>query len=105
MTCYRPADLALKWHCSERYIKRMLADGRLTGFRIGKLWRIRQVEVERWESSQGSSSTEENGPSKKATVLTGDDVRLARMTVNEQTASLQRSSVTHLSETSKDRRR
>lgn len=104
MTCYRPADLALKWHCSERYIKRMLADGRLAGFRIGKLWRIRQAEVERWES-QGSSNTEESGPSKKDTGLTGDDVRLARMTEIRPNGSSAKPSGLHLLGTSKDRRR
>lgn len=104
MTAFRPSDLAQRWHCSESAIKRMLTDGRLSGFRIGKLWRISQAEVERWES-QGSSNTEASGPSKKDTGVTGDDVRLARLIENKPSGYIMRSSVMPLSGHSKDRRR
>jgi excisionase family DNA binding protein len=64
---YTPETLALRWHCSPQHIRRMLADGRLRGFKLGgKLWRIVASEVARIEEGPCPISdlvgTEESSP-------------------------------------------
>ncbi len=63
MTALRPADLALRWQCSERTVRNLIASGALPAFRLGgKLLRISQSAVERFEQCQNidSSASAEN---------------------------------------------
>jgi excisionase family DNA binding protein len=42
---YTPETLAERWQCSARYVRKLLENGSLKGFRLGKLWRIPACEV------------------------------------------------------------
>ena len=62
----RPSDLARRWQCSERHVRNLIATGDLPAFRLGgKLLRISQAAVERFEQCQNidSSASEESSPS------------------------------------------
>src|ERR1700730_4121719 len=64
---YTPAALALRWQCSERHVRNLVAKGKLRAFRLGgKLIRIPIEAVEEMErcpaialanSTEGSSSS------------------------------------------------
>lgn len=47
---YSLQTLAHRWGCRSGAIRRMLQDGKISGFRVGRLVRIPFSEVERWES-------------------------------------------------------
>lgn len=56
---FSAAGLATRWGCSQRHIYKMIEEGALHSFRLGKLIRIAADEVLRVERC-GSSSTEGN---------------------------------------------
>ncbi len=43
---FTPKTLAQRWNCSERHIRKMIENGELQAFRVGKLVRIRRDVVE-----------------------------------------------------------
>ena len=52
----RPSDIALRWQCSERHVRKMIDRGELPSFRLGgKLLRIRSEDVEAFECQNGGS--------------------------------------------------
>ncbi|WP_405047750.1 helix-turn-helix domain-containing protein [Rhizobium lentis] len=54
VTVFTPATLADRWQCSERHIRNLLSSGQLPCFRLGgKLLRIKQEDVERFECQSG----------------------------------------------------
>ena len=64
-TAYRPSDLARRWQCSERTVRNLIATGTLPAFRLGgKLLRVSQAAVERFEQCQNivSSASGESLP-------------------------------------------
>ena len=44
---YTVAELAARWNCHPQTIRRMIADGVLKAFRVGREWRVAE-EVVRW---------------------------------------------------------
>ncbi|MGR9130822.1 helix-turn-helix domain-containing protein [Rhizobium leguminosarum] len=60
MTTFTPAKLAQRWECSERHIRNLISRGELPYFRVGgKLLRIRQEDVEKFECQSGDSPASE----------------------------------------------
>ena len=60
---FTAAMLAKRWSCSPRTVRNLIATGELPAFRLGgKLLRISQAAVERFEQCQNidSSASEEN---------------------------------------------
>ena len=50
---YTPESLAERWECSPQHVRKMLADGRLKGFKLGsRMWRISTTEVAKVEGDQ-----------------------------------------------------
>lgn len=50
-TLFTPATLAKRWECSERHVRNLIKSGQVKAFQLGgKLFRIRQSEVEAFES-------------------------------------------------------
>ncbi len=47
-----PRDLSPRYQISERQVTHLARVGRFPGLRIGKLWRFRPEDIERWEESQ-----------------------------------------------------
>jgi len=47
-----PKDLAQRYQISERQVTHLARIGYLPGFKVGKLWRFRQDDIEEWERSQ-----------------------------------------------------
>ncbi|MBE0563982.1 MAG: helix-turn-helix domain-containing protein [Ochrobactrum anthropi] len=48
---FSPATLAKRWECSEKHVRHLIKSGELKAFRLGgKLYRIKQSEVETFES-------------------------------------------------------
>jgi excisionase family DNA binding protein len=47
-----PKDLGQRYQISERQVTHLARIGYLPGFKIGKLWRFRQDDIEEWERSQ-----------------------------------------------------
>jgi len=43
---YRTYELAKKWDCSQRTIRRMIDRGELTGFKIGGTWRVKNDKLD-----------------------------------------------------------
>ena len=83
MTALSPRQVAKRWNCSERSIRRLIGKGDLPAFRICSLLRIRVEDVESYESGGqcGSLSTEGDGtpPSRPRTEST--DKLSERLTV------------------------
>jgi excisionase family DNA binding protein len=53
---FTPATLAERWDCSERHVRNLINKGQLGCFRLGgKLVRIRQSDVEKFECQIGGS--------------------------------------------------
>jgi excisionase family DNA binding protein len=53
---FTPTTLAVRWQCSERHIRNLIASGELPSFRLGgKLLRIRAEDVEAFECQTGGS--------------------------------------------------
>ena len=84
---FSPETLAERWGCSSEKIRQMVHSGELAGFRLGKLIRIKAIEVERYECSQSevtnltdSSPTEGSLPLRWDAERTAAEFRLARMT-------------------------
>lgn len=84
---FTPETLAERWSCSAEKVRQMIHRGELAGFRLGKLFRIPAVEVERYEcafqlvQNTNSLNTEENSPSPSAAELVAVESRLARLTL------------------------
>lgn len=47
---YTPATLAKRWECSTALVYDLLNAGTLSGFRLGKLWRIPADVVDDYEA-------------------------------------------------------
>ena len=47
---YKLAELAERWGCSHAHVRKLVEDGRLRAFRIGKLWRVRGDAVDEFET-------------------------------------------------------
>lgn len=43
---YRTYELAKKWDCSQRTIRRMIDRGELTGVKIGGTWRVKSDKID-----------------------------------------------------------
>jgi excisionase family DNA binding protein len=51
---FTPATLAERWDCSERHVRNLINKGKLGCFKLGgKLVRIRQSDVEKFECQSG----------------------------------------------------
>lgn len=75
------SEVAERWDCSAEKIRRMVHDGELAAFRLGKLIRIPAQEVERYEcQATASPDTVASGPLPGASRDALFDARLARMT-------------------------
>jgi|GEM_PF-829527 excisionase family DNA binding protein len=44
-----PKDLAQRYQISERQVTHLARIGLLPGFRIGKLWRFKEEDLQEWE--------------------------------------------------------
>jgi excisionase family DNA binding protein len=84
---FTPETLAERWSCSAEKVRQMIHRGELAGFRLGKLFRIPAVEVERYEcafqpvQNTSSSPIEENLQSRLAREEIAVESRLARLTL------------------------
>src|SRR5438045_23353 len=84
---FTPETLADRWSCSAEKVRQMIHRGELAGFRLGKLFRIPAVEVERYEcafqpvQNTSSSNIEESSQSPSAAELIAAESRLARLTL------------------------
>jgi excisionase family DNA binding protein len=84
---YTPETLAERWSCSAEKVRQMIHRGELAGFRLGKLFRIPAVEVERYEcafqpvQNTSLSNTEGSSPSLSAEERIAVESRLARLTL------------------------
>lgn len=47
-----PGELAERWHCSPKHVRRLCASGELPSMRLGDLWRISIAAVEDFEQRQ-----------------------------------------------------
>ena len=58
---YTPETLAERWECSPQHVRKMLADGRLKGFKLAsRMWRISTTEVAKDEEDQCETLSSEN---------------------------------------------
>lgn len=48
---YSPSTLAERWGCSTTVVYSLLASGDLSGWRLGKLWRISADAVDAFEAT------------------------------------------------------
>ena len=51
MDVYTPADLAKRWHCTPRQVQDLVKDGKLKGFYVRRLLRVKEADVEAFEQS------------------------------------------------------
>jgi excisionase family DNA binding protein len=97
MTPFSVKTLSERWGCSERTIRNMLKEGKLRSFVVGgTLIRISHEEVEKWETNQNLSGTEENSQSASPKTDADSAVRLARMTLPSARQGLSSSRVSYL---------
>ncbi|MBF0251663.1 MAG: helix-turn-helix domain-containing protein [Alphaproteobacteria bacterium] len=54
---YTPKELATRWQCSERHVRKLVQKGELPCFRLGNLIRVTPEDVEQYEC--GSNSIEQ----------------------------------------------
>lgn len=61
MTSLTVAGIAARWQVSTAQVYKMIHEGRLTSFKVGKSrgYRVCMVEVERWESGESNEDTAE----------------------------------------------
>jgi excisionase family DNA binding protein len=84
---YTPETLAERWSCSAEKVRQMIHRGELAGFRLGKLFRIPAVEVERYECAfqpvpnTSLLNTEGSSPSPSVEERIAVESRLARLTL------------------------
>ena len=90
----RPSDLARRWQCSERTVRNLIATGALPAFRVGgKLLRVSQAAIERFEQCQNidSSASEESslshGTKADAAFVTRSALMAARKPTSASLAS------------------
>jgi len=87
---YTPESLAERWECSPQHVRKMLADGRLKGFKLGnKMWRISTSEVAKVEDDQcEKQSSESTGANSVSFTTTREDrgsaIRWARRITDSQ---------------------
>lgn len=56
---YTPEELAERWRCSAVTVYRLLNDGRLAGFRVGRAWRVPEEAVRQYENPHATNFKEE----------------------------------------------
>jgi excisionase family DNA binding protein len=56
---YTPAQVAERLQVSVVWVMRALKAGRLTGFRVGRLWRVREADVQAFIEAHVSNGTGE----------------------------------------------
>lgn len=84
---FTPETLAERWSCSAEKVRQMIHCGELAGFRLGKLFRIPAVEVEKYECAlqpvpnMSLLNTEESSPSLSVEERIAVESRLARLTL------------------------
>ena len=84
---FSPETLAERWGCSAEKVRQMVHRGELQGFRLGKLIRIKAVEVERYECAQTQqtdtklSDIARNSPSRLDEAKIVADTRRGLMTL------------------------
>ena len=49
MDILTPKEIANRYKISERQVTALARKGMIPGFRIGKLWRFRETDIETWE--------------------------------------------------------
>jgi hypothetical protein len=82
LPAYRVIDLAARWQCSPNTVRAMIRRGELKPLPFcGKLIRVSQGEVEKWEAGEvpGSAGIEAGTPSSGTRAAADDAVRSARM--------------------------
>jgi excisionase family DNA binding protein len=55
-------EVAKRLKVSVKTIRRWLQDGRLTGFKMGKLWRVKETELESFVERQTQQRKEDEEP-------------------------------------------
>ncbi len=81
--------LAEYWDCSEQHVRNLIHRGDLQVFRIGgKLLRISQEEVQRWQKTSTSASTGANTAPSSTKTDNEDAIRSARLIEPSQTLDL-----------------
>ena len=86
----RPSDLARRWQVSERTVRNLISTGALPAFRLGgKLLRISQASIERFEQCQiiDSSASEENSLSQGTKADVAFVTRSALIAARKQTSA------------------
>jgi excisionase family DNA binding protein len=79
---YSVASLAEHWGCSDDTVYALIRSGTLPHFKLGgRLYRIRQDDVERYECSQitPSNDTAESSQSSGSKATNATDIRLERL--------------------------
>lgn len=59
MTAYSPAALAERWDCHPNYVIKLIKQGSLPAFSIGKMWRIKPEDVDAFEDRVGDRPSKE----------------------------------------------
>jgi len=54
-------ELALYLKLAKKTAYRLVAEGRLPGFKVGGAWRFRKVEIDRWINEQERNSQKPDG--------------------------------------------
>jgi excisionase family DNA binding protein len=84
-----PAQVAVRWACSERKVRNMIERGALPAFKLdGKMLRLWRKDVEEYECRGGSQNCEANTASPGTTQpASGDVIDLGQATRKRRTAS------------------
>lgn len=92
----KPDQLAARWGCSERLIRKMIETGQLPAFRLGeKLYRISREAVEEYEKCGGSRDSTGNfalpgmDQTGSASVIDWEQ-QMSRKRTDERSKSIQR---------------
>jgi excisionase family DNA binding protein len=78
---FNVAGLAERWGCGTDAVYALIKSGQLAAFKLGnKLYRIRAVEVERYECQNiASNDTEASSPSSGSKTANDTGIRLERL--------------------------
>ena len=52
MEVLTPEELAKRWRVSAMTVYRLIQSGELHGFKVGKLWRVTEDEVDKFEKGE-----------------------------------------------------
>lgn len=55
------AQLATRWATSEQVVRRLLKDGELRGFKVGRAWRVFPDDAERYIDSRTNEQVGQGG--------------------------------------------